>query len=100
MADPTPEKIARTQGDMTIGENVYYGGLLRFDMSPKPAYEALDTLINKTWKTELSAEISDGYASVRGFFGEYEAEIEVDGKITKSRFTLSKNGKNEIEITV
>ncbi len=100
VADPTPEKISRTQGDMTIGENVYYGGLLRFDLSPKPAYEALDTLINKTWKTELSAEISDGYASVRGFFGEYEAEIEVDGKITKSRFTLSKNGKNEFEITV
>ena len=27
-----PERIAASQGDMTLGENVYYGGLLRFDI--------------------------------------------------------------------
>jgi hypothetical protein len=98
--DPTPEKIARTQGEMTVGENVYYGGLLRFDLSPKPAYHALDKLINKTWKTELCADFSDGCASLRGFFGEYEVEIEVDGRVTKSRFNLSKNGSGEFEIII
>ncbi len=100
VADPTPEKISRTQGDMTVGENVYYGGLLHFDLSPKPAYLTLDTLINKTWKTELSSEITNGSVSLRGFFGEYEAEIELDGKITKTRFTLSKNGNGSVEIII
>lgn len=98
--DPTPEKIARTQGDMTVGENVYYGGLLRFDLSPKPAYHALNKLINKTWKTELCADFSDGCASLRGFFGEYEVEIEADGRVTKSRFNLSKNGSGEFQIII
>ena len=32
-----PKTIRATQGDMTIGENYYHGGLLRFDLSPKPA---------------------------------------------------------------
>ena len=36
-------------GDMTQGENFYHGALLRFDMSKKPAWYALDELINKTW---------------------------------------------------
>ncbi len=36
--DPDPEKIAASQGDMTLGENIFYGGLLRFDLTPKPAY--------------------------------------------------------------
>ena len=100
VADPTPEKIARTQGDMTVGENVYYGGLLRFDLTPKPAYKTLDNLINKEWKTELSCELTNGECNLRGFFGEYEIEIEADGKIVKSRFTHSKNGSGSIEITV
>ena len=100
VADPTPEKIARTQGDMTVGENVYYGGLLRFDLTPKPAYKTLHNLINKKWKTELSCELTNGECNLRGFFGEYEIEIEADGKIVKSRFTHSKNGSGSIEITV
>jgi len=29
--DPDPEKIKASQGDMTLGENYYHGGLLRFD---------------------------------------------------------------------
>ena len=32
VANPTPEEIGKTQGNMTIGENVYYGGLLHIRM--------------------------------------------------------------------
>ena len=39
--DPDPAKIVASQGDMTIGENYYYGGLLRFDLSPKSAYHKM-----------------------------------------------------------
>ena len=86
--DPTPENIARTQGDMTVGENRFYGGLLRFDMTPKPAYLRLKELITKEWRTNLEAQTdSEGYVAFRGFYGEYE--IEAEG--TKMKFKHSKN---------
>ncbi len=96
--NPTPEKIRQSQGNMTMGENVYYGGLLRYDMSPKPAFEVLDNLINKKWHTELCQSVDADTVEFRGFYGEYEIEIEQNGKITKSTFTLSSKGNNEIVI--
>jgi len=83
--NPTPEEIRRTQGDMTVGENVYYGGLLRFDLSPKPAFFTLDKLINKIWHTEHEASTNtEGRVDFRGFFGEYEIEITSNtSKITR-----------------
>lgn len=72
------------------GENRCGGGLLRFDMTPKPAYEVLDRLINKEWRTELEGEVTaDGMLSFRGFYGEYEVtagdktytvSLDTDGK--------------------
>lgn len=68
------------------GENRCGGGLLRFDMSRKPAYDVLDNLINKEWNTSLEAEVSDkGEIAFRGFYGEYE--ITAGGKT----YTLNLN---------
>jgi GH35 family endo-1,4-beta-xylanase len=97
--NPTPEKIRNSQGNMTLGENVYYGGLLNFDLTPKPAYKMLDTLINKAWRTEICDSITDGEYKFRGFFGEYEIEAEINGEIKKARFDLLKNKNNDICIT-
>ncbi|MBR2024298.1 MAG: endo-1,4-beta-xylanase [Clostridia bacterium] len=101
VADPTPEKIRKTQGDMTIGENVYYGGLLRFDLSPKPAYQTLDNLINKEWNTTFSSVSDDkGTVNFRGFYGEYEIEVETEnGSFTKT-FSLSSKTENNITISL
>ena len=73
--NPTPEKIRKTMGDMTVGENVYFGGLFRFDMTPKPAYFRLKNLIHNEWNTscELTAD-ENGYINFRGFFGKYQLE--------------------------
>lgn len=47
-------------------------GIFTRDMQPKPAYFALDDLINHEWKTELSVKASkDGSISFRGFKGNY-----------------------------
>lgn len=79
---PTPENIAKTQGNMTVGENRFFGGLLRFDMTPKPAYLRLKELITSEWRTNLTVKTDgDGYACFRGFFGDYE--IEVNGRKIK-----------------
>ena len=66
-------------GDMTQGENYYRGGLLRFDMSEKPAFKRLKKLIKEIWTTNETVTVDEnGSASFRGFYGDYE--ITVDGK--------------------
>jgi GH35 family endo-1,4-beta-xylanase len=96
--DPDPDKIRASQGDMTLGENYYYGGLLRFDMSPKPAYLKLKELLQKKWHTEAEAVTdADGCTSFRGFYGTYN--VEIDGK-TVTEIDLSKKGNNEFIISL
>ncbi len=94
-----PEKIKDSQGDMTIGENVYYGGLFRFDMTPKPAFFAIQNLIKKKWHTDTSLVTdTEGRAKMRGFYGTYAFTVETENGIETREITLSKDGKNNIEI--
>ena len=66
-------------GNMTQGENYFRGGLLRFDMSEKPAFKRLKKLIKEVWTTNETVSVDEnGNASFRGFYGDYE--ISVDGK--------------------
>ena len=99
--DPDLEKIKASQGDMTLGENYYYGGLLRFDLSPKPSYHKIKELTQKVWHTEESATTDDsGCAAFRGFYGSYELEITVNGETVKKTVDLSKKSDNQIKITL
>ena len=67
------------------GENYYGGGLLRFDMSEKPAYKVIDKLINEDWNTSFVKSISSNELSFRGFYGDYEITVEDEnGKETKN----------------
>ena len=94
-----PEKIKDSQGDMTIGENMYYGGLFRFDMTPKPAFFAIQNLIKKKWHTDTSLVTdTEGRAKMRGFYGTYAFTMETENGIETREITLSKDGKNNIEI--
>ncbi len=85
------------QGDMTSGENKYYGALLRFDLSEKPAYKTLKKLIQETWHTEESLKTDEnGETSFRGFYGDYE--IAANGKIMDNPISVSKNGDNSFTV--
>ena len=96
-----PDEIAASQGDMTRGENYYHGGLLRFDMTPKPAYNKLKELTQKVWHTEKEIKTdANGIASFRGFYGKYDIEITVDGKIVTKEINLSKKLDNEFEVII
>ena len=99
--DPDPVKIAASQGDMSIGENYYYGGLFRFDLSPKPAYYKIKELFQERWNTKAELVTNEnGTADFRGFFGSYVLEIEVDGKTVKASIDLKKKADNKFELTI
>ena len=87
-------------GDMTAGENKYYGGLLHFDMSEKPGYKMLKKLIREEWHTSAAVPVKDGHASFRGFYGNYDVKVHAGDKVIPASICLSKNGPKNINIIV
>lgn len=59
--DPSLEKIKASQGNMTLGENVYYGGLFRFDMTPKPAYFAIKAINHQKGSIDMDMMLGKNY---------------------------------------
>lgn len=86
-------------GDMTAGENYYYGGLVRFDNTPKPAYERLYELIHRRWHTETSFTAGPE-AAWRGFCGDYALTAEAGGRVTKTTLHLGRDTANEFTVTL
>ena len=67
-------------------------GLVRLNGTPKPAYDALKQRITQDWHTkETLVTDADGYVTVTGFRGEYEAVC--DGLM--NTFTLDKEGREQ-----
>ena len=89
------------QGDMASGENYYRGGLIRFDMTPKPAYYVVKDLFTKEWITNGEVVTGEGgFAVFKGFYGEYDVEIIAGGKKYSEKLTLSGRGLREKTYTV
>ena len=56
-------------------------GLFTRDMRPKPAYKALDSLVNGEWKTKGAVSAKGGKVAFRGFRGRYRLSWKgADGK--------------------
>ena len=97
----TEEEKKKSLGNMTIGENYYYGGLLRFDMSPKPSYMKIKELIQKRWHTEEKMFSNDrGVAAFRGFYGDYDIEIITPSKTVKKEIKLSDDSDKKIKVVL
>ena len=95
------EETRKVMGDMTLGENYYYGGLMRFDMTPKPAYYRLKNLIEKVWNTSVVGQTNaQGEYKTRGFYGKYDIEITVDGKTICKTVQHSKKGDGKFTIQI
>ncbi len=88
------------QGDMTAGENKWYGGLLRFDMSEKPAFKRIKKLINEVWHTEESKITENGTAVFKAFYGDYDVIIENEKSTVKRTVRISSQSDNKITIQV
>ena len=99
--NPNLKEIKASQGNMTLGENYYYGGLLRFDLSPKPAYYKIKELLQEKWHTEAGVIADEkGESSFRGFYGDYEIEIETESGTETKNITLSKNSENKFTFSI
>lgn len=95
------EKAREMRGNMSTGENYYHGGLLRFDLSPKPAYLKIKELLQERWHTEVEIVTDEaGHAEFRGFYGAYCADITVGGQTISKMISLKKNAANRFVITL
>jgi endo-1,4-beta-xylanase len=66
-------------------------GLVRSDMTPKPAYERLRDLIKGKWWTRVEARTgSEAAVPFQGFLGEYEVEARQGDRRLTGRFALDK----------
>lgn len=74
-------------------------GLLREDMSPKPAHEELGELIKKKWWTRVEATTdAGGKVDLRGFFGSYNLSVRHEGRELQGRFVLGPGLAETIEV--
>ena len=86
---------------MTCGENQYRGGLVRFDLTPKPAYYAVKELFEKEWHThEERVCDGDGMTRVKGFCGRYEVTVRAGDKTITKTIDLLKQGAKEFTLTI
>jgi endo-1,4-beta-xylanase len=77
------------------GEDKWSAGLVRRDFSPKPAFEALDQLINHDWKTVVNGRsAAGGELAFRGFHGDYTVTVKVGAKTVTKTFSLQKGSPN------
>lgn len=81
------------------GENQYRGGLLNFDLSPKPAFKALRRLIKEEWNSSGTLVYEEGKANqFHGFYGDYEMTVKTDAGTIIKYLTLLKNSKNTFKV--
>ena len=82
-------------------ENMYKGGLLRNDLSPKPAYQAIRRLVREDWTTSAEVHYTpQGENRFRGFYGDYEVTIRTDAGTAKSAIRLAKGSINTFTLQV
>jgi GH35 family endo-1,4-beta-xylanase len=73
------------------------GGLLRADLSPKPAYHALRKLLTETWRTRAEGRTgADGAWGFRGFPGDYAIRLGPDPAAPERTVTLGASGSTDI----
>jgi GH35 family endo-1,4-beta-xylanase len=74
-------------------------GLLRKDMTPKPAYNELKRLIKEEWSTHLTLTTDkNGQVQFRGFFGTYKVTATVGSQKLNGSFSLDKNTTQPVTV--
>ena len=72
------------------GEDKWKGGIVNRNFSPKKAYQVLDNLINKKWRTNVEFKGENNRVHFRGFYGTYKLTYKYKGKTVSQTVRLSK----------
>jgi len=77
-------------------------GLLRSDMSCKPAYERLEDLIRRRWWTRVRGETDlRGEFALRAFHGRHRVTVDLSaGREVHREFDCARGGESRVEIVV
>lgn len=74
-------------------------GLVRADMTPKPAYEELRRLVKGKWWTQTETEVaSGGKTRFCGFFGEYKVTARIGNRDVTGSFSFDQSTKATIDV--
>jgi len=74
-------------------------GLLREDMSPKPAYERLMQLIHQDWWTNINSKTNaQGKVIIRGFYGQYLLTVKSGTQSVEKLIHLKPGHENVFEV--
>ena len=74
-------------------------GLVRADMTPKPAYDALMKLIKGKWWTRAEVRTSPlGAAQFHGFYGDYKISVKEHGRELTGTFTFNRETRQPVEV--
>lgn len=74
-------------------------GLLREDMSPKPAYERLMQLIHQDWWTNINSKTNaQGKVITRGFYGQYLLTVKSETQSVEKLIHLKPGHENVFEV--
>jgi len=74
-------------------------GLLRNDMTKKPAYNKLLALVRDNWWTRGNVYTGDdGTARLRGFYGTYKLTVEKEGKRVEAELHLARGLDNRLKV--
>lgn len=77
------------------------GGLLRTDMTTKPAYDRLNALINTEWHGSLSGQTdAAGAYAPRAFYGKHRVTVTAGGKTKIVDVQLTKGAANEFTVVL
>ncbi|MDR3219015.1 MAG: endo-1,4-beta-xylanase [Dysgonamonadaceae bacterium] len=77
------------------------GGLLRDDMTPKPAYDVLKKLIKETWTTnEVLETDASGATNIRAFRGIYKFTVILPNGCRQVFTSVVRKGENELELNL
>jgi GH35 family endo-1,4-beta-xylanase len=76
-------------------------GLLRADLTPKPAYERLLRLIKGRWWTQTEVKTdADGVASFRGFLGSYRVSVDAAAGSATRQMDVVGDGANVLRVSL
>ncbi len=76
-------------------------GLLREDMTPKPAYERLKQLIKGKWFTKTTARTGpDGVLRFHGFLGRYRLTLRLADRELSTTFELVPHARQPLKLTL